>query len=221
MAQQKPVTPVLLWQEHCRAARSTPQEAGKLAEPGFSVAIIGHRPNRLPARAIAAVTADMELSLLAIASACPDARPWAISSLAEGADRIGAVAALAAGYRLKVILPFSRPDYERDFPDSRMCFANLIALADMVTELSGSRLDPNAAYEAAGLAILAIADLVIAVWDGGPSQGRGGTTETIEAAIAHDLPVLWLDATGQCKPALRHEGKLADSFRTAINGAIS
>lgn len=192
-----------------------------MEEPGFSVAILGHRPNRLPARAIAAVTADMELSLRAIASVCPDERSWAISSLAEGADRIGAVAALAAGYRLKVILPFSSHEYERDFPNSRKCFAKLLASADMVTELPGSRLDPNAAYEAAGQAILAIVNIVIAVWDGGPSQGRGGTTETIEAAIAHDLPVLWLDATGRRKPALRHEGTITDSLRTAIKGAIS
>jgi hypothetical protein len=192
-----------------------------LAEQGIAVGIIGHRPNRLPVGAIAAIVRDMGLLLGAIATAEPGDGLRAVSNLAEGADRIGAVAALAAGYRLSAILPFARDDFAQDFPASRADFAALLAAADAVTELPGDRADPETAYEAAAQALLAASDILIAVWDGGPSQGRGGTTETIKAAAARGMPVLWIDATGRRPPALHHAGDLSGGLRAAIDRAIS
>lgn len=37
-------------------------------------------------------------------------------------------------------------------------------------------------------------DLIVAIWDGVASSARGGTRDTMAAALAADIPVVWLDA---------------------------
>jgi RNase H-fold protein (predicted Holliday junction resolvase) len=111
------------------------------------------------------------------------------SSLAEGADRIVARLVPAHAERLVVVLPLDAADYRDDFvsPQSRQEFDELLASAHRV-EISGA--DPvesstdarESAYERAGLAIVEQCDVLLALWDGGPSRGRGGTAETVRAA---------------------------------------
>ncbi len=53
-------------------------------------------------------------------------------------------------------------------------------------------------YGPAGEAILAGADMLVALWDGSPSRGAGGTADMVTKARASGLPVLVLDpATGR------------------------
>jgi hypothetical protein len=118
-----------------------------------------------------------------------------VSPLAEGSDRIVARAALAAGWTLECPLPFSRDDYAADFKDpaAQAEFAALLQSAQAVFELDGSRLHPERAYEAAGLMVLRQCDVLIAMWDGKPASGRGGTAEIVQTAIDGDIPVIWID----------------------------
>lgn len=135
-----------------------------------------------------------------------------VSALAEGADRVAAHAALAMGWRLHAILPFAAHEYERDFahpvtpgttPDACLAeFRHLIAAAAGVTCLGLPHApDPVPGYEAAGLAVIEAAELMLAVWDGTDSGKRGGTSATLRAALAHGRPVLWLrsDGTGDAR----------------------
>jgi hypothetical protein len=46
------------------------------------------------------------------------------------------------------------------------------------------------------------ADVLVAVWDGKPAAGRGGTPDVIADALTRGLPVLWIDATRQGLPRL-------------------
>src|SRR5438045_4728660 len=90
----------------------------------LSVVIIGHRPNRLPGDAITKITAQMRLALDVIGKAAAAARQQyadcfssadmkltVVTSLAEGADRIGAKEALDLGFDLAAPLPFRIQDY--------------------------------------------------------------------------------------------------------------
>lgn len=45
------------------------------------------------------------------------------------------------------------------------------------------------AYAAAGEAILADVEALVAVWDGSPPDGRGGTGDTVSTARQRGLPV--------------------------------
>ncbi|SCK39132.1 hypothetical protein YWIDRAFT_06590 [Streptomyces sp. SceaMP-e96] len=47
----------------------------------------------------------------------------------------------------------------------------------------------RAAYEAANGELLKRADRLVAVWDGVPSTGKGGTADTVEQARDAGLPV--------------------------------
>jgi hypothetical protein len=134
-----------------------------------------------------------------------------VSGLAEGSDRLAADAALARGIALRAILPFAVPEYEKDFPepDSKAAFHALLSKAERVTTLPGDHARADVAYEAAGLAMLDAVHILMAVWDGGPSAGRGGTTDMVTRAAARGIPVLWIDPTGQ-RAAIPYGGTAHD-----------
>ena len=94
--------------------------------------------------------------------------------------------------------------FARDFdppkalePDSRARFDRLLYQSGpwaTVFELDGDRGDPGAAYAFAGQVAIQQCDLLVAVWDGAPGAGHGGTPESLKLALAAHTPVLWLSA---------------------------
>ena len=170
----------------------------------FSIAITGHRPNRLPAACRDDVAAQIGVLLdqMAAAAKTHARRPVLISALAEGADRMAAQAALARGIALVSVLPFAADEYARDFQDdaSQAQFRQLMALSERVVQLPGDGQRRNAAYEAVGLAALEMADILIAVWDGQPAAGRGGTAQIVAHAAKCGLPVVVVDAAAGIAP---------------------
>lgn len=119
-----------------------------------------------------------------------------ITALAEGADRLVAERLLRRrGTRLVVILPMAAEEYERDFADarSRAAFRRLLARGDEVVVLR-PRPSREAAYVAAGLAVLERCDILIAVWDGQDELGPGGTAAVVAEARRRAKPVVWVHA---------------------------
>ena len=128
-----------------------------------------------------------------------------VTSLAEGADQMFAAAALDQGYRLLCPFPFPQAEFERDFappkafaPDALAQFRGLIARAAAGAgvepiEMPGLRADEGGAYAAAGGWLVERSDLIVAVWDGGPAAGAGGTAQSVALALDLGSPVLRLD----------------------------
>lgn len=125
-----------------------------------------------------------------------------ISSLAEGADRIAASAALDAGLSLDVVLPCPASIYAQTFDGeaSRGDFDELMARARacLVLPLAGAPEHPletrlSRSYEAAGLTLLDQCDVLVAVWDGKPADGRGGTGQIADEAARRGAPILVVD----------------------------
>ena len=50
-----------------------------------------------------------------------------------------------------------------------------------------------ATFEAAGLTMLALSDILVAVWDGKPAEGRGGTGQIVEEAARRGAPIVVVD----------------------------
>ncbi len=186
-----------------------------------TIGVTGHRPNRIPDGAQARIEADIAAVLAAIGAGCEaarlrhagvfaetPARPVLLSALAEGADRYAALAAVASGMALSVALPFAVDAYERDFADaaSRTEYRDLLAAADRVMALPGDHVESTLAYDAVGTVILENADILLAVWDGGASAGKGGTTDLIERSAAMGMPVVWIDALGKAPPRVLWSG---------------
>ena len=186
----------------------------------LAVAVIGHRPNRLQG-AEPEVQVRIAEALTLIAAAVKAAHekyaeffapePPAltlVSALAEGADRIAAHVAVERGFGLSAVLPFAIEEYEKDFADaaSRAEYRELLAQSASTTILCGARDDQPRAYEIVGDTVLDCSDLVLAVWDGGPSAGRGGTTELLVRATGQGLPIVHIDATGTQPTRIRWAG---------------
>ncbi|MGO8756548.1 MAG: DUF4231 domain-containing protein [Terracidiphilus sp.] len=179
------------------------------------IGVTGHRPNRISPESAAALPGQCEQVLKAVAhlaSSAHDCYIYApappllriLSPLAEGADRIVARAGLALGADLQCPLPFHADEYCRDFEDaaSRDEFHALLAKASAVFQIEGSRAGEDAAYERAGRIVLEQSDLLIAIWDGEPAAGRGGTTQIVEEALAQHIPVVWLNASEPKDPCI-------------------
>jgi hypothetical protein len=179
------------------------------------IGVTGHRPNRLSPQVAADLPRQCEQVLKAIAGLvsrgydpllhAPEPPLLRIlSPLAEGADRIAARAGLALEADLQCPLPFHADEYCRDFESaaSRDEFHALLAKASAVFEVDGSRGDEEGAYERVGRMVLEQSDFLIAIWDGEPAAGRGGTTQIVEEAVAQNVPVIWLHASEQKAPCI-------------------
>jgi hypothetical protein len=169
----------------------------------FRIGVTGHRPNRLDASRLPELEAAIErllreaLAQLAQHAVTDTPAPVlrVLCSLAEGSDRLVARIALRLGCDLQVVLPFLRPDYETDFttPASLDDFRSLLARASAVVELNTLPRDRAFGYRDAGDTLLNQSDLLLAIWDGKPSAGIGGTIDVIEHAEARGIPTCILD----------------------------
>ena len=176
------------------------------------VGVTGHRPNRMPARHVPRIVADLTAVMTGIQTSHPGRRCVLASGLAEGADRLAAFAALGLGWRLRALLAFHRTRFEQDFP-SKVATGEFRALLEAASAVEEPRKGwdrgrpAEDGYDRVGARLLALSEILIAVWDGEGSHGRGGTAEVIEAARARGIPVVWVHAAkAQAPKVLRPKG---------------
>jgi hypothetical protein len=154
-----------------------------------------------------------------------------VSALAEGADRMTALAVVArteagqwskkpdAEFVLDAPLPFAATTYLDDFKTegSKAEFAALQKQARSVLALPGERALPgdskdqatlreNKSYEAVGLTVLNQSDILLAVWDGERAAGRGGTMDMLNFAVRSGIPIIHVDAKGEAATSIRWNG---------------
>jgi hypothetical protein len=115
-----------------------------------------------------------------------------VSPIADGADQIAAELALELGWELQAILPFAREHYRTSLADhdARERFDALIQRATCLLELPGDPDESLDAYVMTGRATVAHCDVLIAVWDGKPPRGRGGTGEVVQLALTRGTAIV-------------------------------
>lgn len=156
-----------------------------------------------------------------------------VSALAEGVDRMAVRAAFCSKefkFWLDAPLPFSRNLYEMDF-------ANTAGAVDEFDELLNhekkravlwlpGRKTPNLkkderdiaaerSYESGGLTVLSQADLILAVFDGKGSAGRGGTAEILTATARSGTPIILLNPNTPEHIQIRWSG--LDKYPVSLN----
>ncbi len=114
------------------------------------------------------------------------------TSLAVGADQLFAELILKRGGALTAIVPFA--DYEAKFAAGadRNRYNRLLAQAH-TTEVLQPAGSNREAYFKAGKQVVHRAELLIAVWDGCPAAGLGGTADVVEYARQCGKPLLHID----------------------------
>lgn len=177
----------------------------------FRVGVVGHRWNRLPRESAPVIQATIGMVLRTVRAAVEGSRgPWyaedpvamrLVTSLAEGADRLAAAAAIdepappgTPGIEIHVILPFAETAYRETFahPAELAEFDRLSAAASRTLVMDGrpGRFD---AFVAGGRAVVDHCDLLLAVWDLGPADGAGGTSNQVAYALREEVPVVVVD----------------------------
>lgn len=111
-----------------------------------------------------------------------------VSCLSRGADQVFARVVLELGGRVEVILPAADYRERKVKPDNAAEFDQLIGRASSVRTLPYERSDRDA-YMAASETVLSTVDEIVAVWDGQPADGHGGTGDVVVAARERGLPV--------------------------------
>lgn len=115
-----------------------------------------------------------------------------ISSLAVGADQLFAELVLERGGTLEVIIPFE--GYENKFTqrEDRETYLSLLASASGVEVLEkfGSE---EEAYLTAGERVVDGSDFLLAVWDGQPAAGLGGTADIVQYARDNQKKIIHLN----------------------------
>jgi hypothetical protein len=110
-----------------------------------------------------------------------------LSCLADGADQIFARAVLDAGGRLEAIVPAQR--YRDGLPaEAHPEYDALLAQAARVYHLPFTESTAHAHMRASEY-MLDHADELLAIWDGKPARGYGGTADVVTAAHDRDMPV--------------------------------
>jgi hypothetical protein len=116
-----------------------------------------------------------------------------VSSLAAGADQLFAAEILRAGGRLEVVIPCA--GYESTFgPQEIGLYRDLLDRAADVSALPFPQ-PSEAAYMAAGIAIVERSEVLVAVWDGQVARGLGGTADIVRYAESRGrrIEVAWPD----------------------------
>ena len=115
-----------------------------------------------------------------------------ISSLAAGADQLFASLVLGRGGRLELVSPCRR--YEKTFshPEDLRNFRKLLERAASVETLTFEE-PSEEAYLAAGCRVVDLSEMLLAVWDGQPARGKGGTADIVAYARcrATRVEIVW------------------------------
>lgn len=185
-------------------ADQAPRSSAQAVEDGsipldLRIAVTGHR--KLVGTPGLSTAIDRALDLIvdqlrpAIRDRC---RLVVVSALADGADRIVADRVLARrGARLEVILPMTEADYVTDFDRAHSLqeFEHLLGEASWVATMPPSPTRQDA-YLNAGRAVIDRADAAIAIWDGQPAAGKGGTGDIVGYLREEHRPWIWLPVDG-------------------------
>ncbi len=120
-----------------------------------------------------------------------------VTSLAVGADQVFAQVLIRHRGALEAIIPF--PEYEERFArgHDRNAYRRLLeqAVRSIVLPRVGSDED---SYYAAGRFVVDSTDLLLAVWDGAPAKGLGGTGDVVHYAEQAGKPVVRVDPIKRC-----------------------
>ncbi|MBQ0855593.1 hypothetical protein J8N05_46380 (plasmid) [Streptomyces sp. BH-SS-21] len=150
------------------------------ARTGFTrIGVTGHRA--IPVAALPSVRSGIRRQL-------SDGGVRAISSLAAGADQLFADIALDSGIPVTAVIPGMDHEAHLDDDAARSVYRRILSSCADRVDLP---LEPTheQAYFAAGRWIVDHCDLLVAVWDGRPARGLGGTGDVVAYAHRQGVPV--------------------------------
>ena len=147
---------------------------------------------------------------------------YGVSSVAAGGDLLFAESCVQLGIPLRVLLPFPQEYFRKDFDTSTWSRVEQVLGTAVSVEVTGDHELSEDGYYECGIETVHQSQLMIALWDGKPSRGMGGTQEIVSFARELGRPVIWFDsATGTMQvfnePALKELQQLQDPELDFLN----
>jgi hypothetical protein len=114
-----------------------------------------------------------------------------VSCIADGPDSWFAETVLRQGGRLEVVIPAE--EYREGLPDSHHPVYDELVRRAADIHRTGMVASDSAAHMAGSEVLVGLVDELLAVWDGQPARGYGGTADVVTYAERHGVPVrvLW------------------------------
>jgi hypothetical protein len=118
----------------------------------------------------------------------------AVSCIADGPDSWFAETALAHGGRLEVVVPAT--EYRAGLPEWHHATYDTLVRQAADVHQTGMTEPTSEAYQAGNEILVGLVDELLAVWDGRPARGYGGTADAVDHAERTGVPVRVLWPTG-------------------------
>jgi hypothetical protein len=183
----------------------------KMPQAVFRIGIVGHRPDKLSVEALYALPSvlanlfeilntEIRATFEKAGASYDQQIPPAIrlvSGLAAGTDLIAIGEAHTHAWQTQLLLPENCQHFRgRLNTGDQLAFDQALSRSVSLTEITvyGEEASTSEPHAALGQLLLQNIDLLVAVWDGEPGRGKGGTADIITYAYKLQIPVLWLDA---------------------------
>jgi len=115
-----------------------------------------------------------------------------VSSVAAGGDLLFAESCIALDIPLRVLLPLPQEEFRKDFDPATWTRAQQVMSRAMSVEVTGKEGQRDDCYYECGLATVLQSQWLIALWNGEPAQGLGGTEQIVTFARQIGRPVIWI-----------------------------
>ncbi|UGQ13185.1 hypothetical protein LO772_06100 [Yinghuangia sp. ASG 101] len=139
------------------------------------------------------VAAFVRKELADVAATYDPAELVAVSCIADGPDTWWPDAVLARRGRIEVVIPAER--YRAGLPDAHYADYDRLLAAATDTHYTGITDSTEQAHMAGSEILVGLVDELLAVWDGQPARGYGGTADVVAYAERVGVPVrvIWPD----------------------------
>ena len=144
---------------------------------------------------------------------------YGVSSTAEGGDLLFAETCIELNLPIRIFLPFAKEKFREDFDDESWKRAEQVVANALSAEVTGAGEDPTERYYECGIETVQQSHLLIALWDGEPARGLGGTEDIVSFAKEQGRPIVWIHSeTGEVRQLNEDAELLKDPEMDFLNG---
>jgi hypothetical protein len=137
---------------------------------------------------------------------------YGICSAAAGGDQLFAESCIELKIPLRILLPRPAEQFRADFDDASWQRSVHIMENAISVEVTGQYEARNEQFYDCGIQTVAESQLLVALWDGQPSRGVGGTQEIVSFARKTGHPIAWIHSeTGALQFLNKEALKLIDT----------
>jgi hypothetical protein len=144
---------------------------------------------------------------------------YGVCSTAAGGDLLFAESCIQIGLPVRVLLPMAKEHFREDFDEPTWNRAELVMQRAISVEVVGGGDSKEERYYECGAETVQQSQILLALWDGNPSQGLGGTEEIVTFAKEQGRPVVWIHSvTREIQHFNREKEFVSDPELDFLNG---